>query len=112
MSYITEAVVLGAYDSQMDRLNSVIAELDKDRHQEFRKIPEDDLERSAGGIKSFLEPIWVAAFNYFSRSQILEAVMMTWKGPQYGVMILVKSSDAEYDWTVLLAPKTDDEEGY
>ena len=110
MSLITDAIVIGADTEQMHELNSALSALDGDRHQKFGQVPDKGLVGYAGGTKYFTEAIWIAAFNYIGRSEILEAVQIAWGGPQHGVIIVAKSAYSNYDWTVIMPSCTDDDD--
>ena len=59
MSYITNVLVQGARQEQIDALNEWLSEHD-DRQQRFEKIDMD----AAGGTKYYVADVWAAAFNY------------------------------------------------
>ena len=104
MSVITEAIVLGATDEEMRRLNRELAKADTARRQCFGRISDIRNELpAAGGTKGFYEPLWAAAFNYLAEDEIAEAVVRAWGGPLYGVAIVTQAEEG--DWRMLIAPK-------
>ncbi len=60
MSYITEVVVFGAREQEIEPLNKWLYEEDSERHQQLMPINMD----AAGGTKYFTTKVWAAAFNY------------------------------------------------
>lgn len=59
MSYITDILIQGADEIEIEPLNEWLLENDE-RKQQFRKISMEN----AGGGKVYTSDVWAAAFNY------------------------------------------------
>jgi hypothetical protein len=60
MSDVTEVIVVGCHERQMEKLNAWLREHDEERKQQFVKINMD----AAGGMMWYVSDVWAAAFNY------------------------------------------------
>lgn len=92
MSYITEVLVHGAHEKQIERVNAWLREHDTERAQQFQQINMD----AAGGTKYFVSDVWAAAFNYMP-TDLLSVLRdpATWKDAVLSVLVLIDGEEMQ-----------------
>lgn len=90
MSYITNVLIYGASEKDVEALNEWIKANDQERKQFLGRINMD----AAGGTKFFTDDVWAAAFNYAPsglRGKLRDP--STWGNGLLSVMVFVDGED-------------------
>lgn len=81
VSYITNVIVVGLSDRDVNKINDWLREHDTERNQKLNEISMD----AAGGTKFFLDRVWAAALNYAPDGLDDFLRSLTWTHGKYAI---------------------------